>query len=100
MSGFDGHTRSPPCSRSLKAVITRLVLVCIVGHTPLRPGRPVHCPPSIRAFSKIVGWNPCDNSHRAAASPPGPAPITATLPVIGKLSHGSEVECGQHCYVA
>ena len=35
-----------------------------------------------RTRSKIVGSNPCDTSHRAATSPPGPAPITATLPVI------------------
>ena len=70
--------------------MTRLVLVCIVGHTPLRPGSPVHWPPSIGACSKIVGSNPCDNSQRAAASPPGPAPITATLPVIGELSHDAE----------
>jgi hypothetical protein len=28
-----------------------------------------------------------DNSHRAAASPPGPAPITATFAVIRELSH-------------
>src|ERR1700737_2083430 len=68
----------------------RLVLVCMVGHTPLRPSRPVHCPPNIGACSKIVGSNPCDSSQRAAISPPGPAPITATLPVIGELSHGTD----------
>ena len=70
--------------------MTRLVLVCMVGHTPLRPSRPVHCPPSIGPCSKIVGSNPCDSSQRASTSPPGPAPITATFPVIGELSHGSE----------
>ena len=70
--------------------MTRLVLVCMAGHTPLRPSRPVHCPPSIGPCSKIVGSNPCDSSQRAAVSPPGPAPITATLPVIGELSHGSD----------
>ncbi len=70
--------------------MTRLVLVCMVGHTPLRPKSPVHCPPSIGPCSKIVGSNPCDSSQRAAVSPPGPAPITATLPVIGELSHGSD----------
>src|SRR5882757_5687650 len=67
-----------------------LVLVCIVGHTPLRPWRPVHWPPSIGACSKSVDSNPCDKSQRAAASPPGPAPITATLPAIGELSHAAE----------
>src|SRR6202035_665070 len=66
----------------------RLVLVCMVGHTPLRPSRPVHWPPSIGSRSKIVGSNPCDSSQRAAISPPGPAPITATLLVIsGTVAH-------------
>src|ERR1700692_3242166 len=66
----------------------RLVLGCMVGHTPLRPSRPVHCPPSIGSRSKIVGSNPCDSSQRAAISPPGPAPITATLLVIsGTVAH-------------
>src|SRR5689334_12166736 len=65
----------------------RLVLVCIAGHTPLRSDKPVHWPPSDRACSKIVGSNPCDDSQRAAASPPGPAPITATRCVIVELSH-------------
>src|ERR1700730_11679433 len=30
-------------------------------------------------------------SQRDAISPPGPAPITATLPVIGELSDGSDL---------
>src|SRR6478735_6891334 len=87
MSRPDGWTSSVSCSRSLKAVRMRLVLVCIVGHTPLSPASPLHCPPSVGACSKIVGSNPCANSQRAATSPPGPAPITATLPFIGELSH-------------
>ena len=70
--------------------MTRLVLVCIVGHTPLRPGSPAHWPPSTGFRSKIVGSNPWDSSHRAATKPPGPAPMTATLPVIGELSHGCD----------
>jgi hypothetical protein len=37
--------------------------------------------------SKIVGSNPCESSQRAAISPPGPAPITATVLVTGELSH-------------
>ena len=41
--------------------------------------------------SKIVGSNPCDSSQRAATSPPGPAPITATLPVTRELSHGYDL---------
>jgi hypothetical protein len=41
--------------------------------------------------SKIVGSNPCDSSQRAAISPDGPAPITATLAVILELSHGSDL---------
>ena len=60
------------------------MLVCMAGQTPLVPRRPVHCPPSVGACSKIVGSNPCDSSQRAATSPPGPAPITATLPVISR----------------
>src|SRR5262249_49097182 len=67
--------------------MTRLVLVCMAGHTPLRPANPVHCPPSFGLRSKIVGSNPCDSNQRAAASPPRPAPITATLLVILELSH-------------
>jgi len=49
---------------------------------------PVHWPPSFGARSKIVGSNPCERSQRAATSPPGPAPITATVGVTGELSHG------------
>src|ERR1700733_406064 len=75
---------------SLKAVMMRLVLVCMVGQTPLRPTSPVHWPPSFGPCSKIVGSNPCERSQRAATSPPGPAPITATVPVIGELSHGGD----------
>src|SRR5580692_8291524 len=66
----------------------RLVLVCIAGQTPLRPTSPVHWPPSFGPCSKIVGSNPCASSQRAAIRPPGPAPITATVLVIGELSHG------------
>src|SRR5258708_30129950 len=66
----------------------RLVLACIAGQTPLRPTSPVHWPPSFGPCSKIVGSNPCESSQRAAISPPGPAPITATALVIGELSHG------------
>ena len=51
----------------------RLVFVCMVGQTPLRPSRPVHCPPSIGPCSKIVGSNPCDSSQCATISPPRPA---------------------------
>src|ERR1700758_1780806 len=69
--------------------MTRLVLAYMVGHTPLRPRSPVHRPPSIGPCAKIVGSNPCDSSQRAATSPPGPAPITATLLVTRELSHGS-----------
>src|ERR1700755_1905888 len=85
MSRFDGNTTSVSCSRSLNDVRIRLVLVCIVGQTPLMPSSPDHCPPSIGLSSKIVGSKPCDSSQRAATSPPGPAPITAvsfSLPVI------------------
>ena len=39
-SGSTETPRSRSCSRSLKAVNTRLVLVCMVGHTPLRPASP------------------------------------------------------------
>src|SRR5580693_5513828 len=66
----------------------RLVLACMAGQTPLRPTSPVHWPPSFGPCSKIVGSNPCESSQRAAISPPGPAPITATVLVIGELSHG------------
>ena len=76
------EVRSLSCSRSLKAVRIRLVLVCMVGHMPLTPSNPVHWPPSVGLCSKIVGSNPCDSSQRAAVSPPGPDPITATLPVM------------------
>ena len=65
----------------------RLLLVCMLGHTPLWPSTAVHWPPSVDSCSKIVGSNPCDCSQRAAASPPGPAPITATLLVTSELSH-------------
>src|SRR3984957_21319329 len=68
----------------------RLVLVCMAGQTPLRPTSPVHCPPSFGPCSKIAGSNPWERSQRAAISPPGPAPITATVPVIGELSHGGD----------
>ena len=37
---------------------------------------------------------PCDRSQRAVASPPGPAPSTATLPVIGELSHDGDETAG------
>src|SRR4051794_1792689 len=84
MSWFDGNVRSLSCSRSLNDVSIRLVLVCMVGQMPLMPSRPVHCPPSVWLCSKIVGSNPCDSSQRAATRPPGPAPITATLPVISR----------------
>src|ERR1700733_15396769 len=66
----------------------RLVLVRMAGQTPLRPTSPVPWPPSFGPCSKIVGSNPCESSQRAAISPPGPAPITATVLVIGELSHG------------
>src|ERR1700739_1290975 len=66
----------------------RLVLVCMAGQTPLRSTSPVHWPPSFGPCSKIVGSNPCERSQRAATSPPGPAPTTATVRVIGELSHG------------
>src|ERR1700753_2050613 len=66
----------------------RLVLVCMAGQTPLRPTSPVHWPPRSGACSKIVGSNPCESSQRAATSPPGPAPMTATVGVIGDVSHG------------
>src|SRR5580693_5842190 len=66
----------------------RLVLVGMAGQTPLRPRSPVHWPPSFGPCSKIVGSNPCETSQRAAIKPPGPAPITATVLVIGELSRG------------
>src|SRR6476469_5453218 len=78
MSRFDGKTDSVSCSRSPKEVRIRLVLVCMDGHTPLMPGNPVHCPPRVWLCSKMIGSKSCDSSHRAATSPPGPAPITAT----------------------
>src|SRR3954471_4817498 len=78
MSWFDGNVRSLSCSRSLNDVSIRLVLVCMVGQTPLMPSSPVHCPPSVLLCSKIVGSNPCDSSQRAVTRPPGPAPITPT----------------------
>src|SRR6185312_13900041 len=82
MSRFDGNVRFLSCSRSLNDVRMRLVLVCMVGQTPLLPSSPVHCPPRDGLFSKIVGSKPWDSSQRAVTRPPGPAPITATLPVI------------------
>src|SRR6478672_9027862 len=90
MSRFGRKVSSLSWSKSPKDVRIRLVLVYMVGQTPLMPSRPVHCPPRIGACSKIVGSNPCDSSQRAATSPPGPAPITATLPAIGELSHDVE----------
>ena len=60
------------------------MLVCMVGQTPLRRRSPAHCPPSVGLCSKIVGSKPCASSQRAATRPPGPAPITATLPVISR----------------
>src|ERR1044072_9064236 len=84
MSRFDGNVRSLSGSRSLNDVRMRLVLVCMVGQTPLVPCIPDHCPPRVWVCSKIVGSKPCDSSQRAATRPPGPAPITATLPVISR----------------
>src|SRR4051794_9271150 len=84
MSRFDGNVRSLSCSRSLNDVSIRLVLVCMVGQTPLMPSSPVHCPPSVWLCSKIVGSNPCDSSQRAVTRPPGPAPITATRSVMSR----------------
>src|SRR5690349_23214611 len=86
MSRLDGNTRSLSWSRSLEDVRIRLVLVCMVGQTPLMPSSPLHCPPNIGACSKIAGSKPCDSNQRAATSPPGPAPITAVSPRLPVIS--------------
>ena len=80
--GSTGSVRSLSCSRSLNEVRIRLVLVCMVGQTPLMPSSPVHCPPRVWLCSKIVGSNPATAASAPSTRPPGPAPITATLPVI------------------
>src|SRR5690242_2598944 len=92
MSRLEGNVHDPSGSRSLKAVNTRLVLVCMDGQIPLRPLSPAHWPPSTGLRSKTVGSKPWDISQRAVTRPPGPAPITATSRVIDGLSHDSA--CG------
>ena len=61
------------------AVMTRLVLVRMPGQVALWEAPVFHWPPTRAEASKITGARPCAASQRAAASPAGPAPITATL---------------------
>src|SRR3712207_8289844 len=50
---------------------SRLVLVCIPGHTPLWGAVASHCPPSPSPASKTVTSKPASSACLAAASPDG-----------------------------
>jgi hypothetical protein len=65
-------------SKSAKAVSTRLVLARMPGQVPLMGEAPFHWPPSSRAASNSTGSKPWRASQAPAASPAGPAPMTAT----------------------
>ena len=64
--------------KSENAVIDRLVLVRIPGQTPLAAAAVFHWPPRSSPASNTDTSKPAWRACLAAASPLGPAPMTAT----------------------
>ena len=64
--------------KSENAVIARLVLVRMPGHTPLCGAVACHWPPRASLASKTVTSKPASSACFAATRPAGPAPMTAT----------------------